>query len=222
MVIVAIFTVGVAFLAGLYITAWTNVPADYRAAQPGVPARSIRLACRDFGFKTADWSSIASELRALDADFLLLTGLSRKDAHELAAGSGMRHGQELQAFYAHGCAILGRHRLHKGQVLAGSVEGACVVMAEPVIDGRRFVIACMDLPPADDARASESRQGRLAALVRAWRKQHAPPLIVGGDFGGDAQNAVPVPLDVPSSHFLTSPHWRALRMEGRLIELRGQ
>src|SRR5688500_11797146 len=83
MVIAAIFAVGFAFLGGLYVTAWLNVPADYRAATPGVPSKTLRLACRDFGFKPADWKQMAAELRALDADFLLLTGLSRKDAHDL-------------------------------------------------------------------------------------------------------------------------------------------
>src|SRR5687768_2644289 len=97
-VILAIFAAGFAFLGGLYITAWLNVPADYRAATPGLPSKTLRLACRDFGFKPVDWKQATVELRAVDADFLLLTGLSRKDAHDLAAGAGTRHGNELQAF----------------------------------------------------------------------------------------------------------------------------
>ena len=218
MVILAIFAVGFAFLAGLYLTAWLSVPSDYRAARPGVPPKTLRLACRDFGLKPADWNQVIAELRAADADFLLLTGLSRKDAHDLAAAAGMRHDNQLQAFYSHGCAILARHRLHKGQVLSGSVEGACVVMAEPVIDGRRFLLACMDLPAGNDEKALATRDRRVAAMLKAWAKLSSPPLIVGGD--ANALSAPP--LKPASANFLVSTEWRVIRAEAAVIEVAAQ
>ena len=218
MVILAIFAVGFAFLAGLYLTAWLNVPPDYRAAQPGVPPKTLRLACRDFGFKPADWNQVAADLRAADADFLLLTGLSRKDAHDLAAAAGMRHDNHLQAFYSHGCAILARHRLHKGQVLSGSVEGACVVMAEPVIDGRRFLLACMDLPAGNDERALAMRDRRVATMLKAWTKLSSLPAIVGGHADGLSAS----PFKPVSANFLVSPEWRIVRAEGAFVEVAAQ
>jgi hypothetical protein len=217
-VILAIFAVGAAFLAGLYITAWRNVPQDYRAARVGVPTRPLRLACRDFAFRPVDWRQATGELRPLDADFLLLTGLSRKDAHDLAAAAGMRHGGELQAFYSHGCAILARHKLHKGQVLAGSVDGACVVMAEPVIDGKRFLLACVHLPPASE-RSADTRSSRVTAMLAAWKKQGTPPLIVGGAFGGGVEAISAESLVPASPHFMTSSQWRMIKTEEALIEV---
>src|SRR5687767_5373651 len=95
----AIAVFGGLFLGGLYWMRSTTLPAEYRDARPGLPARPLRLISVD-----AEWPKtvgpLVEQLRAEQMDFLLLQRISRKDAQAIADALGFRHGGRLQMYYS--------------------------------------------------------------------------------------------------------------------------
>jgi hypothetical protein len=199
--LVAILGFGLLFLGGLYWGRATTLPAEYRNATPGLPARPLRLITVDAEWKPPS-AELLEQLRGEQMDFLLLQRISRKDAEALANELGFRHGGRMQMFYSAsnpngapslpGNAILSKHPLYKGRESPHTTPAGYAVLAEPVVDGKRFTIASADF----------AKQEELETLLTQWEKTGKPPLAVGGRL---SRVRVSLPFAQPRDQFLTSP-----------------
>ncbi len=174
-VLLAVFLFGGLFLAGLYLTAYLDVPAEYRRSSVGVPARAVRLAYLNADWSSAELPELSRALSAETVDLVLICRISRADAQELGRALDLRHEGELQMVYSPtnpgtrelpGNAILSWHLLAKGRSM--SAKSPAGVWAEAVIDGRRFLVGCVDAGDAEAVRemhASLQKVGRVPFVV---------------------------------------------------------
>jgi hypothetical protein len=153
----------------------------------------------------AEWpktlAPLIEQLRGEPMDFLLLQRISRKDAQTIADALGFRHGGQLQMYYSAsnpdgapplpGNAILSKHPLYKGRESPHTTPAGYAVLAEPVVDGRRFTLASADL----------AKEEELATILKNWEKAGKPPLVIGGRL---PELRDPRPLAQPRREFLTS------------------
>lgn len=192
-----LFLVGGLFLAGLFLTARWGVPAEYRNSTPGVPAQALRIACLDLHWKPVDLAAVVAALKEARADFVLLQGVSRKDAQAIGDALGMRHGGQLQMVYSPGNsddswnpgnAILAKHPLFRGRVMLRKQTNSMGVVGEAVVSGKRFMLASVDTGGRWTASLFPARP-ELEGLNQTWSAAKEPPLIAGGDwkFGIDEQ-----------------------------------
>lgn len=196
----AILGFGLLFLGGLYWARSTTLPAEYRNATPGLPARPLRMISVDAEWRPSP-APIIEQLRGEQMDFLLLQRISRKDAETLANELNFRHGGRMQMFYSAsnpngapalpGNAILSKHPLYKGRESPHTTPGGYAVLAEPVVDGKRFTLASADF----------AKQEELETLLKQWEKAGKPPLVVGGRL---SRVKVSLPFAQPRDQFLTS------------------
>ena len=165
---------------------------DARCAGAGV--RAVTL---DLDWKPVDVATVVESLKAARGDFVLLQGVSRKDAQAIGDALGMRHGGQLQMIYSPGNsddpnrpgnAILGRHALFKGRVMQRKKADSMGVVGEAVVGGKRFMLVSVDLGGVwvdGDAEVKEELEG----LNATWEAAKEPPMIAGGDFAGNSEGA---------------------------------
>jgi len=186
--LLAIFIFGGFFVGGLWIYSRRNIPAEYRAATPGVPAQQIQIVSCNLRWMPPP-AQLIEDFNRLNLDFVLLQQVSLKDAQGLAEALNMRHNGELQLYYSPtnpdtrdvpGNAIMGRHAIFQGRVITNQGATDAGIWVEPVLGGRRFLLGCVDLsPPPLAAPAAKLRQQAIETLVDSWAV--APrPLIIGG------------------------------------------
>lgn len=203
--ILAMFVLGGLFLLGLYLAKWWGTSPQYANSIVGVPDRAMRVASMNL-----DWTippeTAATALKPVNADIVLLQRVSRKDAQSIAQLLAMRHEGQLQMVYSpdnpgdssmSGNAILSRFQLEKGRSIPKAGARSFGVFAEPIIDGKRFLVASVDMNYSTDPDADRN------ATSAALEKQNFPPVVMGGIFatgaairaigqawrGGDTQHA---------------------------------
>lgn len=182
--ILAIFTVGLIFVTGLYIASRRTLPDDYKSSTPGTPSRSLRIASIDLAYDTSKSHLVIDQIYKLKPDFVLLQRVTRHDAYELAQALDMRHGGKVQMFYSPsdpaspehpGNAILARWPLHQGRTMAKGHPRPFGIFAESIIDHRRFLLGSWHLSETSDDATRE-----VTAMLESWRRTGDLPLILGG------------------------------------------
>src|SRR5882672_7555725 len=188
--IVAILLFSILFVGGLYYYAHRNAASrpQYTAATPGIPPQKITLISCNLKW-SAPSAQLAADFKSLAPDFIFLQQVSLKNAESLASTLDMRHSGGLQLYYsptnpnttvAPGNAILARHAIFQGRVISDQFAGDAGIWVEPVILGKRFYLANLDLtPPPLAAPAAKVRQEAIDALIESFSE--APtPCIIGG------------------------------------------
>jgi hypothetical protein len=192
--ILAILLFSILFVGGLYYYAHRNAASrpEYSAATPGIPVQKITLISCNL-----HWSSPPAQLiqdfKSLTPDFILLQQVSLKNAESIATALDMRHSSQLQLYYsptnpntteAPGNAILSRHAIFQGRVISDKFAGDAGIWVEPVILGKRFYLANVDLtPPPLAAPAAKLRQEAIDSLIASF-SQAPTPCIIGGTIPG--------------------------------------
>jgi hypothetical protein len=185
LVVGLIIVAGVIFMGGLYLTAWKSVPAEYRAATPGFPDRSLMVVSWDLQW-TLDTQPAIAALRKHEPDLVLLQQVTRAQAQEIARALDMKHEGELQMMYSQsnegttqepGNAILARFPLYQGREMPRPTARGFGVFDEPVVGGKRFLVGCVDLAADTNQKTLEAQ-----AMERAWRQGGSVPLIAAGAF----------------------------------------
>ena len=193
---------------------------------------------------------VVAEISKFKPDFVLLQEVESRDVRPLASALDMTQHLQGQAYQRSvnldgprstwGNLILSKHPLYECDSMPNPGGGSFGVWAVSVIDGRKFMLACVHLSatwnanPAHIKQSGEARWKELSNLHDAWLKHGSPPIIVGGDF-----NQIPVGnnyelmtrdwTDVLAAlgktehtfesgtlirtridYFLTSNHWRAI------------
>ena len=218
--ILAIFVVGGIFVGGLYYAARRGVPEEYRAAAVGVPARTLRFVSMNLGYDRGKHHLVIDRIYKLNADFVLLQRVTRKDAYELALAMEMRHGGRVQMFYSPndpateeqpGNAVLAKWPLYQGRTMAKGHPRQFGVFVESIVEGRRFLIGCWELTVEPDVAARE-----VSLTLEAWRRVGEPPVVVGGVESGLAVGELPegVQRVVEGSQAIWgTPQWTMRRIE---------
>ena len=195
--IVVILAFSILFVGGLYYYAQRNAASrpQYTAATPGVPPQTITVISCNLKW-TAPSSQLIADFKSLAPDFVLLQQVSLKNAEALAAALDMRHSGQLQLYYsptnpntteAPGNAILASHAIFQGRVISDQFAGDAGIWVEPVILGKRFYIANVDLtPPALAAPAARVRQDGINSLLASFA-QAPTPCLIGGTMPGSVR-----------------------------------
>ena len=190
-----IFVLGGIFVGGLYFAARRGVPEEYRAAAVGAPARTLRFVSMNLGYDRGKHHLVIDRIYKLNADFVLLQRVTRKDAYELALAMEMRHGGKVQMFYSlndpategqPGNAVLAKWPLYQGRTMVKGHPRQFGVFVESIVEGKRFLIGCWDLSAETDAAVRE-----VSLMLEAWRRVGEPPVVVGGVDSGLAMGDLP-------------------------------
>lgn len=215
--VLAIFLFGGVFLAGLYYTAWRDVPPEYRASRPGVPPITLRIVSANINWKPTEIPSRVDEIKRLKPDYVLIQRILRKEAQEMAIALDMRDDGELQMFYSPansgdpseaGNAVLARHALYKGRSMPRHDTLDFGVWVESIIDADRFLIGCVDL-------SEKGATEELTIAMHSLEKASFPPTILAGSFppvavvNGLMETANPS----RSQRILVSTQWRLVMVE---------
>jgi hypothetical protein len=218
--VLAVFVFGGVFLAGLYYTAWRDVPPEYRVSHPGVPLVTLRIVSANGNWKSEEIPSLLGELKRLKPDYVLLQRILRKEAQDIAIALDMRHAGQLQMFYSPansgnsseaGNAILARHPLYKGRSMPRHDTIDFGVWAESIIDNNRFLIGCVDL-------SEKGATEELTLALRSAQKADSCPTILGGSFPPATVSGVLNETSSPSrtERILTSAQWQPLPIQSSL------
>ncbi len=188
--IVVILLFSFLFVGGLYYYARRNAASrpEYRSSVPAIPTQRLLLVSCNLHWSVPT-SQLIQDFKSLSPDFILLQQSSLKDAQTIAVTLDMRHNGQLQLYYsptnpnttqAPGNAILSRHPIYQGRTISDEVATDAGIWVEPVIAGKRFYLANVDLtPPPLAAPAAKLRQEAIDSLVASFAK--APtPCIIGG------------------------------------------
>jgi hypothetical protein len=188
--IVCILIFSILFVGGLYYYAHRNAASrpEYTSATPGIPPQKLVMISCNLHW-SAPGAKLIMEFKSLRPDFILLQQVSLKDAESLAASLDMRHGGELQLYYsptnpgtteAPGNAIISRHAIFQGRVISDKFAGDAGIWVEPVILGKRFYLANVDLtPPPLAAPAAKLRQETVGSLIASFSEAPTPCIIAG-------------------------------------------
>jgi hypothetical protein len=222
--IVVILAFSILFVGGLYYYAHRNAALrpEYIAATPGVAPQKITVISCNLKW-TAASAQLIADFKSLAPDFVLLQQVSLKNAELIAASLDMRHSGQLQIYYSPtnpnttevpGNAILSRHAIFQGRVISDQFAGDAGIWVEPVILGKRFYLASVDLtPPPLAAPAAKVRQESIDSLVGSFSK--APtPCVIGGVIPGTIKMPSGSALshdvligDPPIARFFVSAGW---------------
>lgn len=178
-IIAAMLLAAFAFMGGLYWTAYRTKPPEYRRALPGLPDKPLNILSWDLD-GGADRAKIIDSLRPFHPDIILLQRIDPHEALEIARALDMRRGQDLQLYLPSPGearpAIMARWPLYQGREMSkprGLGYGIC---AEPVINGKKFLVGSIELP--------KDGQQEAQAMIHEWKKEGQLPAIVAGDFAG--------------------------------------
>jgi len=220
--ILAILVFSILFVGGLYYYAHRNAAShpEYLSATPGIPPQGLVLISCNLRW-SAPSAQLIGDLKSLKPDFILLQQVSLKDAEFIATALDMRHSGQLQLYYsptnpsttqAPGNAILSRHAIFQGRVISDKFAGDAGIWVEPVILGKRFYLANIDLtPPPLAAPAAKLRQEAIDSLVASFSE--APtPCIIGGVIPGSLRMPRGLAHDLllgdpPIARFFLSRGW---------------
>jgi len=225
--IIAMLLFSVLFVGGLFYYAHRNAAShpEYQAASPGIPPQKLVVICCNL-----HWSSPSAKLiddfKSLKPDFVLLQQVSLKDAQSMGTSLDMRHSGELQLYYsptnpsttaAPGNAILAHHAIFQGRIISDRFAGDAGIWVEPVILGKRFYLADVDLtPPPLAAPAAKLRQEAIDSLIKSF--SDAPtPCIIGGTIPGSIKMPPGLSHDLlvgnpPIARFFLSKGWTPPQM----------
>ena len=183
--IAAIFLLGGAVTAGLFLAPRARAPTAPANVQYGAPPRDLRVVLYDLTAAPREASAAAAAIRAVvpDPDFVLLTGVTASEVPAIARGLGMDasyHPQLFQRVRANstagerGACVLSKHPLYEGHFLGTSKKEALGVAAMAVVDGRMFQVACALVREGDGSGASGDE-----VVERLFPTLDRPPAIIG-------------------------------------------
>ncbi|HEV8290902.1 MAG TPA: endonuclease/exonuclease/phosphatase family protein [Tepidisphaeraceae bacterium] len=233
--ILAILVFSILFVGGLYYYAHRNAASrpEYSSAIPGIPPQKLVLISCNLKW-SAPSDQLIKDFKSLTPDFILLQQVSLKNAESIASALDMRHTGQLQLYYsptnpntteAPGNAILSRHAIFQGRVISDKFAGDAGIWVEPVILGKRFYLANVDLtPPPLAAPAAKLRQEAIDALIKSFSE--APtPCIIGGTIAGSIKMPPGLSHDLfigdpPVARFFLSRGWSApMLLDGHSNEI---
>jgi hypothetical protein len=181
--VVAMFVLGGAVLAGLFLAPRPKSPPAPADVPVGVPEGPLKFAVYDLGPGGSALGSdaIAREIAsAVPApDYVILLHAPLEDAAAIAGEFGMqgsydpRLGQQLRDPEAGSekvaACILSRHPLYDAEPLTlPPGKEPFGIRAWSVVGGRKFLVACAWATP-----------GGARALAESWKALGAPPAVVG-------------------------------------------
>ncbi|HEV8604500.1 MAG TPA: endonuclease/exonuclease/phosphatase family protein [Tepidisphaeraceae bacterium] len=220
------------FVGGLFYYSRRNAASrpEYRSSVPGIPTQKLVLVSCNLHWSVPS-SQLIQDFKSLTPDFILLQQVFLKDAQTIAVALDMRHNGQLQLYYsptnpnttqAPGNAILSRHPIYQGRTISDDGATDAGIWVEPVIAGKRFYLANVDLiPPPLAAPAAKLRQQAIDSLVASFAK--APtPCIIGGLFPPSIRMPRGLSHDLiigdpPAARLFLSAGWRPPTMlEGHL------
>jgi len=231
--IVAMLVFSVLFVGGLYYYAHRNAAShpEYKAAAPGIPPQKLVVICCNLHWSPPS-AKLIEEFKSHAPDFILLQQISLKDAQTVANALDMRHGGELQLYYsptnpntteAPGNAIMAHHAIFQGRVISDQFAGDAGIWVEPVILGKRFYLANVDLTPTPlAAPAAKVRQEAVDSLIASFSEAPTPCIIAGAIPGS---TKMPRGLshdllmgDPPIARFFLSSGWPPPKMGDGKVE----
>ena len=209
-VVVGLFLLGGAVLGGFFVArrVAAKPPAAEQAAAArdlplGVPPRPLRLVSYNILHCQRGLDRVAAEIRQRDPDIVLLQEVESRDCAGLARALDMQAHYDPQFYETSenlagpqatwGNLILSKFPLYGATSIPNPGGGSFGLWADVVVDGKRFVIACVHLSatwkanPVHVKESGENRNKELTHLLDAWQARGRPPMIVGGDF-----NQIPV------------------------------
>ena len=155
--IVAIFAVGFAVLAGLFLAPKGRapvLPAGTPRGLPERPASGVLLDCRPLG---ASPDAIVAAVRTLDPapDLVLLLDVEATLLPNVVQALGLQASYHPQLYQRVrpsaeakekvGLCVLSRHPLYDGRSIRLGRERPIGVAAEVVIEGRALAVSCLDV-----------------------------------------------------------------------------
>lgn len=190
------FALGGAMLLAFFKVPRGGIPAP--AAEWGVPERRVRIVSCRLGTNPKERDRVAAEVRRIAPDYLLLQDAGADQVDSLAKQLQLNGGGSGPIFYptaeqgndSRGNAILATRPLYDGRSIPNPGGESFGVWASSIIDGRKFVIASVDLAGlAPTAIPASTREHEFGNLLRAWHALHDPPMIVAGDLGASADGS---------------------------------
>jgi endonuclease/exonuclease/phosphatase family metal-dependent hydrolase len=208
LLVVGVLLLGGVVLGGLFLARGVIAknpppPAAPADAAWGAPARPLRIVSYNILHCQRGLDRIAAQIRPLDPDFVFLQEVESRDRDDLARALEMRARYEPQVYVPSenlageratwGNLILSKYPLYGAASIPNPGGGSFGIWADTVVDGRRFVVACVHLSatwklnPVHLVESGNARSKELTHLLDAWQSRGRPPMIVAGDF-----NQIPV------------------------------
>jgi hypothetical protein len=198
--ILAMFALGGLVLLGLFLAPRPHSPPAPPGVAFGAPDTPLRVVVYDLTTddRPVPADSIAADVRgpAPGPDYVLLLGLEADQAPPLAAAMGMQESFEPRLYQRVrrpgrrepvGACLLSRRPLYDASPLRTSPREVYGVCAVSVVDGRKFLLACVSLP---DGTGGAGPGTPVGALIDSWRGAGAPPMLVAGDIGAENARAL--------------------------------
>ncbi len=183
-------------LWGLFQAPRATSPPAPVAAGWGVPARPIRVASLNVRRLQRGIDQVTSELRTLDADFVLLQEIDSRDVVGLARALGMQQFHHPKAYERSGNlggpkatwgnVIFAKHPMYDAGLIPNPGGESFGVWATSIVNDKKFIIANIHLSAKVSEGPSNAGTGNgsteIANLTGAWVALGRPPILVGGDF----------------------------------------
>ena len=196
--VLGLFALGGAVLWGLFQAPRATSPPAPAASGWGVPSRPIRVASFNVLHLQRGFDAVVNEIRAVDADFVLLQEVESRDVVGLARVLGMQQYHHPNAYERSGNldgpkatwgnVIFSKHPLYDAGPIPNPGGGSFGVWVTSVIEGHKFVVANVHLSatwnanPVHVKQSGEYRSKEIANLLNAWHGRGSPPIVVAGDF----------------------------------------
>lgn len=182
------FALGALVLWGLFLAPRATSPPAPAGIEWGAPDRPLRVVACSVAEGT-NVESIASEIRPMKPDFVLLHHVEARDLPALAAALGMSGSYHPHNYVraqniggrksTRGHAILSSHPLYESAALTNEkVDEDFGVWVTAVVDGVKFAIVGMEL---DADHVEDERAGFVSTLLKRGR----PPIVLHGDGGAN-------------------------------------
>src|SRR5262245_12103941 len=214
LVCLGIFVIGLAAMTGMFLARPDKPPPAPTDVPWGAPDRPIRVLSYNVLHNQRGLERVVEQIKTREPDFVLLQEVESADVLILAEALGMRKTFHARAYQKSvnvagssskwGNVIFARYPLYDCESIPNPGGGSFGVWATTVVDGRKFVVACLHLHatltaiPVQIKQSGEARWKELSNLHDAWAKRGSPPMIVGGDF-----NQIPM----GNNYELMTRHW---------------
>src|SRR5262245_6163100 len=198
LVCIGIFVVGLAAVTGMFLARPDKPPPAPSDVPWSAPDRSLRIVSYNILHNQRGLERVVDQIKKLDPDIVLLQEVESADVVIMAEALAMRRTFHARAYQKSvnlagpsskwGNVILSKHVLYECESIPNPGGGSFGVWATTVVDGRKFMIACVHLNatwnanPVHIKQSGEARWKELSNLHDAWQQRARPPIIIGGDF----------------------------------------
>ncbi len=197
-VILAMFVLGGLVLAGLFLAPKSKSPPAPVGIPWGAPDRPLRFVSYNILHNERGREQIITEIRKLEADFVLLQEIESPDVVPMAEALSMQRNYHSQCYQrsenlagrkaSWGNCMLSKYPLYEVGAIPNPSGGTFGVWGVAVVDGKKFIIANVHLSatwnanPSHIKKSGENRCAELSSLFNAWQGRGLPPIVVTGDF----------------------------------------